>query len=263
MTKRLQVCADDFALNAAVDDGIARLAEQRRLTDVSAMSSRPRWPQVARRLAALPVRRGLHFNLTEGDPLSDALRRHWPHFPSLGQLLLQAGLRALPRSAIAEEWRVQLDRYTQGLGAAPQFLDGHQHVHALPGVRETLLDAASQLGVPVRNSGRVLGPGFAFKRRVIATCGGRALLAQMRTRGIAHADALVGVYDFNPEADFRALMRGWLGGLSEGQTALLFCHPALGQEAGDAIAPAREREAAYLGSQAFADDLTEFRVSLC
>jgi hypothetical protein len=260
--KRLQVCADDYALNDCVDAGIEALAAQHRLTDVSCMSSQPRWPAVARRLEHLPIRHGLHFNLTEGEPLSPALRRAWPRFPGLGRLLLTAGARAVPRELIAAEWQAQLEAYRQALGAAPQFIDGHQHVHALPGVREILLEAAVTLGVPMRSTAQVRGPGFAFKRQVIAACGGRRLQALMRQRGVAHADALVGVYDFARVADYRGLMRAWLAGLREGETALLFCHPALGRDPSDAIATAREHEAAYLGSTAFTEDLTEFGVSL-
>jgi hypothetical protein len=117
------------------------------------------------------------------------------------------------------------------------------------------------LGLVVRNTGRVLGPGFAFKRRVIEACGGRALAAQLRSRGLATPSALVGVYDFDPRADYRALVRGWLRAAPDG--ALLFCHPALGgPDPGDAIAAARANEMAYLASDAFADDLAEFGIAL-
>lgn len=259
--KRLQLCADDFALNPCVDAGIEALAAQGRLTHVSAMSSQPRWPEVARRLAHLPVPMGLHFNLTEGTPLSPALRAVWPRFPGLGKLLLLSGLRALPVQALSDEWRAQLDHYTEARGAPPQFLDGHQHVHALPGVRESVLETARRLNLPVRNTGRLLGPGFAFKRRVIERCGGRALLQQLREQGLPHAEALVGAYDFAPRANYRTLMRAWLAALPENGTTLLFCHPARGCHPGDAIAAAREREAAYLASSAFSEDLAEFGVT--
>ncbi len=264
MPAELIVCADDFGLNAAVDRGITALAQQGRITALGAMSNLARWPQAAPALADLPspVQRGLHFNLSEGEPASTALRRVWPRLPGLAELLARAAVGALPRAALADEWQAQLDRFAAATGRPPQFIDGHQHVHALPGVREGALAAARSLGVPVRNSGRVLGPGFAFKRRVIEACGGRALQRAIRAQGIAHARGLVGVYDFNPAADYRALMRAWLAALPAGETALLFCHPALGgPEPGDVIGPAREREAAYLGSAAFAGDLAEFAVT--
>jgi len=121
----------------------------------------------------------------------------------------------------------------------------------------------------VRSTGHVVGPGFAFKRRVIEVCGGRALARALAAQGTAHNAVLVGVYDFGAR-DYRALMRGWLAALvarsserpserSSERVALLFCHPGANGDASphDAIASARRAEAAYLGSAAFADDLAQ------
>lgn len=258
--KRLSVCADDFGQSAGVDGGILALAAQGRIGSSSALVNLPRWQAAAPALADTPARIGLHVNLTEGEPLSPALRRLWPRLPSLGQLLAQAALRQLP-AAVNDEVQAQFDAFTTATGRAPAYIDGHQHVHALPGVRAGVLAIAERLRLPVRNTGRISGPGFAFKRQVIQACGGRRLQAELQARGLPHAPALVGVYDFAPTADYRALMRGWLRELPE--AALLFCHPAQGPvDLADAIGPARLRETAYLGSAAFADDLAEFGVSL-
>lgn len=260
--KRLAVCADDYGQSPAIDRGILALAEQGRITALSCLVTSPRWPEAAAALSGCKRARGLHFNLTEGEPLSPALRREWPRFPALGALLARAFTGRLP-GAIADEFDAQLKRFVSATRSAPDFIDGHQHVHALPGVRPLVLAAARELGVPLRNTGRVLGPGFAFKRRVIEACGGRALAAEMRGHGVAHAPALVGCYDFGDRADYRALMRGWLGAAPD--RALLFCHPAEAEgeaDAGDAIAAARRRELAYLAGPDFAADLAEFGVTL-
>ncbi|MBI3347153.1 MAG: ChbG/HpnK family deacetylase [Burkholderiales bacterium] len=265
--RRLSVCADDYGQGAAVDRGILALAQQGRITALSALVTPPRWPGAGSALHDARIEgvaTGLHFNLTEGQPLSAELRRDWPRFPPLRALIAQAlggRLSAGLGGALAAEFQAQLQRFVDVSGRAPDFIDGHQHVHALPGVRPLVLAAARSLGLPLRNTGRVLGPGFAFKRRVIEALGGRALEAQMRARGVAMAPALIGVYDFSPRADYRALMRAWLHGAPDG--ALLFCHPALGEpDAGDPIAAARQREMAYLASPAFAADLAEAGVSL-
>lgn len=259
--RRLAVCADDYGLGASVDRGILALARQGRITALSCLVTPPRWAHAGAALREPPARVGLHFNLTEGEPLSPALRRHWLRFPGLHHLLALAGLGRLPTALMADEFQAQLQRFLAAAGRAPDFIDGHQHVHALAGVRPVVLAAAQGLGVPVRSTGRVLGPGHAVKRRLIQACGGRALAVQLGQRGIVHAPALLGVYGFDPRADYRALVRGWLGAAPDG--ALLFCHPALGPpDAGDVIAAARQREMAYLASGAFADDLAEFGVSL-
>lgn len=263
--RRLAVCADDFGLAPTVSQGIAALAAQGRVNAVSCLTQGADWPHGATLLAALPrhVERGLHFNLTQGEPLSRELRRVWPRLPSLPHLLVAAGLRRLPLAAIGKEWEAQWRAFADATGTAPDFVDGHQHVHHLPGVREVMLQAleAQARDPAVRHTGHLLGPGAAFKRWVIEHTGGRSLGAELRARGIRHNAALVGVYPFDA-GDYRARMQGWLDALPlEG--ALLFCHPAAtGPDGGDPIAAARRREAAYLGSDAFVDDLAERGISL-
>jgi len=258
--RRLAVCADDYGQGVAIDRGILALAQQGRITALSCLVTPPRWAHAGLALPDGGVAAGLHVNLTEGEPLSAALRRHWPRFPSLGTLIVQAHLGRLP-AALADEVQAQLCRFVDVVGRGPAFIDGHQHVHALPGVQPLVLAVARGLHLPVRNTGRVLGPGFAFKRRVIEACGGRQLAGCIQRLGLPAATALLGVYDFGPRADYRALMRGWLRVAPDG--ALLFCHPASGAaDPGDAIAAARVREMAYLASDAFMADLAEAGVVL-
>lgn len=260
-TRRLAVCADDYGQGAAIDRGILALAERGRITALSCLVTTPRWPAAAGALQGSRCATGLHFNLTDGEPVSAALRRHWPVFPRLGVLLAQAFLGRLPVAAVGAELHAQLERFTEARGQAPGFIDGHQHVHALPGVRPHVLALARELAVPLRNTARIVGPGFAVKRAILAGCGGRALAAEARALGVAQPTALLGVHDFDPEVDYRHWMRGWLRTAPDG--ALLFCHPASGPaDPADPIAAARAREMAYLASEAFTVDLVEAGVRL-
>ena len=261
MTRMLAVCADDFGLDRATSRTVAELAAAGRLQAVSCLTNLAAWRDCAPLLAGLPpdVARGLHFNLSEGTPLSEALRDAWPTPQPLARLLAAAALGRLPGGAIEAELDAQWSAFVHATGHAPDFVDGHQHVHALRGVRDAVLRRARAAGVPVRSTGHVVGPGYAFKRRVIEACGGRALAQALAAQGLVHNAALVGVYDFGPR-DYRALMRGWLAALRAdrpGGVTLLFCHPGAAGDASshDAIAAARRAEAAYLGSAAFVDDL--------
>jgi chitin disaccharide deacetylase len=112
----------------------------------------------------------------------------------------------------------------------------------------------------LRSTGRLLGPGFAFKRFVIECSGGRALRRELTRRGVRHNVSLLGAYDFTT-ADYRGLMRRWLAQLPR-EGGMLFCHPAEVAGAGDAIGEARVRELAYLESETFAADLAEAQVTL-
>lgn len=266
--RTLAICADDFGLNAAVSRGIAELAARGRLNAVSCLCGGGAWRDSARLLSALPadVALGLHFNLTEGTPVSAELRRHWPHLAPLPRLIAAAHVGRLPLAALRHEWRAQWQAFTDAVGRPPSFVDGHQHVHHLPGVRDVVLGAAASAAVAVRNTGHVGGPGHGLKRWLIERTGGRALQRRLRELGIAHNTVLLGVYGF-VEADYRALMQRWLAA-APAEGGLLFCHPGLAPDdgatgtAGDPIAAARRREAAYLGSAAFADDLAAAGVTL-
>ena len=138
----LLICADDFGLSAGIDAAIAGLVRAGRLVAFSCLSNGPAWRSDAALAAALrgPALAGLHFNLTEGRPLSPALARCWPQLPSLPRLLLAAHAGRLPLAALADELAAQWDAFVQAAGVAPDFIDGHQHVHHLPGVRGLLLD---------------------------------------------------------------------------------------------------------------------------
>jgi predicted glycoside hydrolase/deacetylase ChbG (UPF0249 family) len=260
------VCADDVGLVDGVAETVVALAASERLSAASCVTNGSAWRASAALLAAsrAPLEIGLHFNLSEGAPLSTALRARWPTLPRLGRLLAQAHLRTLPLAAIGAEFAAQVDAFAAALGRLPDFVDGHQHVHALPGVRRIVLDAvATWPEAPwVRSTGRVLGPGDAFKRRVIEASGGRALERELVARAVAHNRALLGAYDFH--ADYRPLMQAWLAAApSDG--ALLFCHPGTGGGEGpgdDPIAAARRREAAYLAGDEFAADLAAAGVTV-
>ncbi len=262
--KTLALCADDFGMSPGVSRRIADLAMQGRLNATSCLVNAPHWQATAPMLGGLPaaVDVGLHFNLSEGEPLSEQLRRVWPTFPALPRLIAKAHLGALPLNAIAAEFEAQHLAFVDALGREPAFVDGHQHVHHLPGVRRVVLDAVMRWpAMPaVRNTGDVRGPGFAIKRALIAGTGGRALRDELKRRGIAHNAVLVGVYDFVP-GSYRQWMQGWLRSVPE-EGALLFCHPGAADGAGDAIANARGPEAEYLASGAFMDDLRAVGVTL-
>jgi predicted glycoside hydrolase/deacetylase ChbG (UPF0249 family) len=69
--RRLILNADDYAMDAAVDDAILALAERRVVTAASAMVLSPRWREAAAALSSRPVDIGLHFRRL---PVDRALR---------------------------------------------------------------------------------------------------------------------------------------------------------------------------------------------
>lgn len=262
-SRPLLLCADDFGLTPGIDQAIAGLVRAGRLVAFSCLCNGPAWVADAPQVAALrgPALAGLHFNLTEGRPLSLALAAHWPQLPSLPRLLIDAHLGRVPAAAVADELAAQWAAFVQASGCQPDFIDGHQHVHHLPGVRAGLLDFLAQHPVPVRSTAHLAGPGGGLKRWVIAHSGGLALARDLRQRGLPHNRLLLGAYDF--QADYRPMMQAWLAQVPA-SGGLLFCHPgqASGGDAPDAIAAARQRELHYLAGADFGQDLAAAGVVL-
>ncbi len=263
MNRTLELCADDYGQSAAINAGILKLVNRppadKRLSAVSCLVNMPAWDKAAAQ-ALLAQRRkvgaGLHFNLTEGRPLSKALLAQWPQMPTLQQLITWAHLRKLPVEAIRDEWQAQLQAFEKAYGRPPAHIDGHQHVHHLPQVRDLLLEVLAQKpGIPVRHTGRVSGPGFAVKRLLIEGTGGRELGRQLETQGRAANTHLLGVYDFQGTR-YRTWMQAWLKGLPS-RGGLIFCHPGEVNHSAlpDPIGEARVRELAYLDGDEFSADL--------
>ena len=140
--RNLIICADDYGLSPAVSSGIRELITQQRLTAVSVMTVMKSWPSEAPALKELNrfVSVGLHFTMTDQKPLSK-LSNLAPQgkFPSIGSLIFKAYTGQLIDSEIREEFLRQLETFVVHTGRLPDFIDGHQHIHLLPVIRESIL----------------------------------------------------------------------------------------------------------------------------
>ena len=259
VTKRIILCADDFALHAAVSDGIVQLIEQARLSATSVMVLSPRWPQDARRLQALRGQMDVGLHLDWTSPFARAAG----HGVTLPAGLLQAALRGFSQTAARLVIARQLDAFEDHWQAPPDFVDGHQHIQQWDGIRQALVQVLSQRYQPapyVRLS-RTCAPAFEIKARVISAMGAAALTTLARQSGVPLTAALAGVYDFSgDEKTYGQRMHQWLAQVPDG--GLIMCHPASAMPPGDQIGAARVQEHAYLRSAAFAQTLAQLGVCL-
>jgi predicted glycoside hydrolase/deacetylase ChbG (UPF0249 family) len=250
MSKRLTLCADDFAQSPAISAGILQLLHAGRLSATSVMTQSPLWPALAPALKELAGQAdiGLHFNLTH--PFTASAR-------PLSNWLLRSQLRLLSAEALCAQWLAQIDLFSEHFGQLPDFIDGHQHVHALPVVRTALFAAIEQrwsgADKPYLRAPDKLADGgdSAFKARVLqGLCTGFA--GQAQRRGYRITPWFAGLYSLTAQADFAGLLRRWL--LECRDDSVLMCHPGLSAtDASDPIGPARAAEYAYLLSAQFAE----------
>ncbi len=265
--KPIILCADDYAQNAAISDAILELVSRGRLSAVSCMTESPLWPSYAK--ALLPYQGqidiGLHFNLTEGFPNSTF---------SLGGLIANSLLRQIPRKALSDALTDQLNRFEDNMGCAPDFVDGHQHVHCFPVVRKILFEVllkryAGKLPY-LRNAAPPLTGHDAFTKAVVLRILGQGALRgfgffkEATVAGFPLTGPFLGLYSLRSDVDYPHLFRAWLFNITPG--TLIMCHPgnkpqqALDRH--DPIADARQNEFSYFCSDAFTRDLNTAHVVL-
>ena len=136
MVRRLIVNADDFGLAGSVSTGIIDVYQAGQLSSTTLMVNMPGTEEavdLAERHPGLGV--GLHFNLTEGRPLTDArsLVDSDGTFLLRGELIRRSVRGRVKPSDITRELTAQLDRFVS-LWLTPTHLDSHQHVHMVPTV---------------------------------------------------------------------------------------------------------------------------------
>jgi chitin disaccharide deacetylase len=259
--KRLILCADDFALNAAASQGIAALARAGRISATSAMVLSPRWVQDAALLQEVRGRIdvGLHLDWTS------AFARSAGHGLSLPGAMRKAVLGGFNQAAARAVIERQLDAFEAVWQGPPDHIDGHQHVQQFAGIRDALV-AAVQQRYAIKNRAYLrLSAGAvadkSLKTWVIARLGSDALAQLAGAAGIACAPALSGIYDFSggPQR-YAALMARWLEGTPAG--GIIMCHPALRAESLDEIGAARAWEHGYLASEVFSQALAHAGVTL-
>jgi len=267
-TSRLRpfiLCADDYALTEGVSRGILRLASQGRISATGVMANRPHWPRLAPELRALDgqVAIGLHLNLTLGPPLAP-LAKLAPggQLPGFGRLARLGLAGQLPAEEIAGEIASQLDAFAQAMGRLPDFVDGHQHVHVLRGVRGPLLSVLAAKGLA--RHGWIRDPAerpAAIRRRRVAVP--KALVIAGLAAGFGRAAhragfttnaGFAGVSPFDPGRDFGSDFARFL--LAPGARHLVMCHPGeIDDELRriDPVVETRKRELDFFASERFGE----------
>jgi predicted glycoside hydrolase/deacetylase ChbG (UPF0249 family) len=258
VNKYITLCADDFAQSEAISQGIVTLLDAGRLSAVSCMTDSPRWNQDALTLTPYAAQAdiGLHFNLTHsfGQPVK-----------SLRELMQSSLFRTIDLAPVRKSLQHQLDRFEDSMHRAPDFVDGHQHVHVFPRIRQVVSEILGRRYPARKPYLRRVSPAIwnhdapakAMVLRLLARNAGD----DAASAGFRLPAAFAGLYSLSPAADFGRYMRKWLASVPSG--TLIMCHPALASNATeDLIAAARWSEMTYLLSDAFSRDLLAVGIKL-
>jgi len=267
VSRPVVLCADDYALSEGVSEAILHLARADRLSAISCMTAGPRWPELARRLDRIEGRCdiGLHLTLTDQAPIG-RLPRLAPEgrLPRLGRLFAQAFTGRLDAGEVADELARQWDAFTAARGRTPDFVDGHQHVHLLPVVRDGVLDLMRRgangrrpyLRVCHEPPARVLARGVAAGKSLFLGALSQPLRRAAAAMAIPSNDSFRGVHAFDPRVDYATLFPRFLAGAAS--RPLIMCHPGFVDatlRSLDPVTDARRREYDYFASERFPADL--------
>jgi chitin disaccharide deacetylase len=273
--RHIWLCADDYGISAAVNVAIRDLVVRRRLNATSVMVVAPSFHRsealaldvLNHGMARVSI--GLHLTLTAPfGPLSNAYKpARDGAFLSLGATLARAFMHRLASDALTREIAAQLRMFVHTFGRPPDFIDGHQHVHLFPQIREAVLSVAKESAPNawLRQCGRVARRGFRFSDRKAWLLDVLSHDFQERAveRGIRTNPAFAGAYEFRDDADFSVLFAGFLKQLPDG--GLIMCHPGFVDadlERLDPLTTLREREYAFLAGESFPGVLAAHGVRL-
>jgi hypothetical protein len=182
------------------------------------------------------------------------------------ELMRAAMARRLEPERLVIEIATQLRAFVDAFGHLPDFLDGHQHVHLLPQVRDAFLKVVAETAPTawVRQCGRARsGRRLRDPKALVLDVLSIGLKRKASRLGIATNPAFAGAYDFKSKTAFARIFPRFLAGLPEG--GLIMCHPGFvdaALESLDSLTTQREREFAYFNSDEFPRALAEHGAAL-
>jgi len=266
--------ADDYAIAPGVSRAICALAWRGRLSATSCMTVSRFWPEHAGWLRPFAdnVDVGLHLTLTDQEPLRPLPQTAASgRFPSLATLMLWAFSRRLRAEEIRAELERQIDAFETAMGRRPAFLDGHQHVHQLPVIRDVVIalwkERYAGAGVGIRVCDEPLAA-IRARRCHVAAASAISLLGRGLRRAVVKHRVLAnqgfsGAHDFRLRRPYRALFAKFVE--NTGSRPLVMCHPGIADAdlaAADRVTTPREAEYAYFMSGEFAADLDRLGLRL-
>ena len=269
--KKIIVCADDFALNEGISSAILALLGKHCISATSCMTTSPLWPEWGERLKPLAsqVDIGLHWDLTQFTPLSASSAHGLTQPLSIGQTILKAYSRQFSLAALQQECLLQLQRFQEVMGFAPHFIDGHQHIHQFPQLRDALLEVCQsyfkQDRPPIRlvNGYPFLSPlRDSLLKLLIHTLGRNAFKRQLDKMQWPYYEDFKGIYVFKGNPNVAALFKQFIQQIST--HGIIMCHPGhLSDPKTDPISQLREQEYSFLNSQEWLSLRQAESIQLC
>jgi len=273
--RRIWLCADDFGISPAVNTGIRDLVVRGRLNATSALVTAPSFDRAEAvaldtlNAAARRVAIGLHLAFTAPlRPLSKGFKAlRDGAFPPLATTARLALTYRFDYAALLGEVAAQMQRFLDTFGRAPDFVDGHHHVHLLPQISDAVLEIipGAAPNAWLRQCGRAvpLAQRFSDPKGLLLDLFSYRFRRRAAARGLHTNPAFAGTYEFDAAANFAALFPRFLDCLPDG--SVVMCHPGFVDaelERLDPLTTLREKEYAFFAGDAFPVVLASHGVAL-
>lgn len=200
---RVVINADDFGRNAAVNDGIELSFRESWITSSTVLVNMPGFEDACARMRRndLVGRVGLHLNLTEGVPLTEAIKKVQVLCGRDGAFRGRPqALWRLDRStaiAVRVECAAQIEALLAE-GIRPTHMDSHHHIHSEWPIGAIVIDLARSYGIPAVRPTRNCGSSLGIARR---------LYKDLYNKRLHHA-GLMAVRNFGSHSDAITLAHG-------------------------------------------------------
>jgi chitin disaccharide deacetylase len=258
--RHITLCADDYGISPSVSGAIRDLIAKRRINATSVMVTAPTFSHAE--AAALREAAGDHAAIGLHLTLTAPFRPHAPGFAPLrhGAFLPLASMarrglsRSLTPALLDAEIAGQFMAFRNAFGRAPDYVDGHQHIHVFPQISEALLRVTKHAAPQawLRQCGRAVRKNLEPKGLVLDALS-RRFRRLAAEHGLRTNPAFAGTYAFRARADYAELFPDFLDGMPDG--GVIMCHPGnVDAELArlDPLTDLREHEYAYFLGDAFA-----------
>nr|XP_039271867.1 carbohydrate deacetylase-like [Styela clava] len=149
---KLLINADDLGYNEERDRGIFQcFYRDNSITSASILANGSTSQTAIVQALRIGIPVGLHFNITEGHPLVEPSK-----IPSLVQKGMFLGKEKFVKSArssyinplhVKQELKAQINWFKRVSGSYPIRVDGHQHAHIMPLVRDAFCEVLNEYGI--------------------------------------------------------------------------------------------------------------------
>lgn len=218
------ICTDDFGLTTGTCEGILELCKNKKINAVSVMAESDLLTKYAKELEKYrgKIQIGLHFNLTE------VFNKKTQKF-SLLYLISHLFLSKKTKVEIIKNLKIQLDTFEKAFNHAPDFIDGHEHVHILPSIRNLFLDElkkryGKKSNMWIRQVSSNIFQTDTLIKMIIIQILNIGFKRKCKKYGFKYNEDFKGIYSFNPNGIFKKLLNTWLSSLSK--DTLIMCHPS-------------------------------------